>query len=112
MTPESPTMSEGEITSKLTIITSWVIPKAAVETPDHPPVPLDLLQTVDGLVAVPVLSLADPVPGVVAHATILHEAVDHVVEGGVLVAVGHLANVRTGRDSRFALICYALVAAC
>ena len=60
----------------------------------------------------PIVSLADPVPWVVDHATVLHEAVDHAMEGRVLVAMGHLANVRTGRDSRFALIRYALVAAC
>ena len=54
------------------------------------------------LVAAPVLSLADPVPGVVAHSTVLHEAVDHVVEGCVLV-MGHLANVRAGWNPPLAL---------
>ena len=65
----------------------------------------------DALDAVLVFPLADPVPRVVAHALVVHEALDHVLEDLVLIPVGHLADVRAGGDPSVTFFHYAFVAA-
>ena len=70
-----------------------------------------MVKACDALDAVLVFPLADPVPRVVAHALVVHEALDHVLEDLVLIPVGHLADVRAGGDPSVTFFHYAFVAA-
>ena len=84
-----------------TIISSWIVSLATVESPDHPPVPGHLIKTGDCLYGLLIAPLADPVPGVVIQALLINKALDEINELWVLIAMGHLTNVGAGSDSVF-----------